>query len=395
MSSSFIAAATQRAFDAASHRTSATLSMDDIHRIQSECMADDLEVDYDAMRHWSEKRLRDWFEQGGGRAPAEAATRAYMACAGACVPNAPIPDVPPCDDTTNRGGKGCTRALQDAPPAADAGRIFGVSDLHCDHAANMAWCRGLRERGGFERDVFIVAGDVSNSIVILRDALETLVATFKAVFYVPGNHDLWTKSASLPGGGVHIRPMPITSEQKLEEVLALCKELQVYTTAAYVGGAIVAPVLAWYHASWDTEPEIKGWKGIVSHEMLMSDFRCCKWPSPLSALDDSLARYFDEMNESNWRGANKRHLEALRAAHPGAPLITFSHFVPRIELTPEKRYLYFPNLLKASGSDPLARRVESLQPHIHVFGHTHFGWDETLDGIRYIQVCHIRKLGPY
>ena len=26
-----------------------------------------------------------------------------------------------------------------------------------------------------------------------------------------------------------------------------------------------------------------------------------------------------------------------------------------------------------------------LRPDVHVFGHTHFGWDHTIDGIRYIQ----------
>ena len=40
----------------------------------------------------------------------------------------------------------------------------------------------------------------------------------------------------------------------------------------------------------------------------------------------------------------------LRAAHPGAPLVTFSHFVPRLELVPEKRFLFLPSLNKAVGS---------------------------------------------
>jgi len=37
------------------------------------------------------------------------------------------------------------------------------------------------------------------------------------------------------------------------------------------------------------------------------------------------------------------------------------------------------------GSAFLGRRVEELQPSLHVFGHTHFSWDATLDGVRYIQ----------
>ena len=56
----------------------------------------------------------------------------------------------------------------------------------------------------------------------------------------------------------------------------------------------------------------------------MSDFSKCSWPAPLSTSDDSIAQRLDEMNEAS--GAT---IEELRAAHPSAPLITFSHFVPR------------------------------------------------------------------
>lgn len=55
------------------------------------------------------------------------------------------------------------------------------------------------------------------------------------------------------------------------------------------------------------------------------------------------------------------------------------------ELLPEKRMLYQPNLAKAVGSQLLAKRVQQLKPVAHVFGHTHFNWDCTIDGTRYIQ----------
>ena len=46
-----------------------------------------------------------------------------------------------------------------------------------------------------------------------------------------------------------------------------------------------------------------------------------------------------------------------------------------------------PALAKAVGSTFLERRVARLKPDVHVFGHTHFGWDATLDGVRYVQAC--------
>lgn len=37
-----------------------------------------------------------------------------------------------------------------------------------------------------------------------------------------------------------------------------------------------------------------------------------------------------------------------------------------------------------------------MKPDVHVFGHTHFGWDTVLDGTRYVQAAlgypHERKM---
>ena len=52
----------------------------------------------------------------------------------------------------------------------------------------MEWCCRLRD-GDFHDDVLIVAGDITSSLVLLEETLSVLVATFGAVFYVPGNHD--------------------------------------------------------------------------------------------------------------------------------------------------------------------------------------------------------------
>lgn len=59
----------------------------------------------------------------------------------------------------------------------------------------------------------------------------------------------------------------------------------------------------------------------------------------------------------------------------------FHHFQACVQaLLPEKRYLFYPNLAKAAGSVPLAKRLQALQPDVHIFGHTHFSWDTHLHG---------------
>lgn len=62
--------------------------------------------------------------------------------------------------------------------------------------------------------------------------------------------------------------------------------------------------------------------------------------------------------------------------------------VSRFELCPEKRMLFYPNLPKIIGSDWLEARLRTIHGRYgsptacHVFGHTHFCWDATLDGVR-------------
>ena len=58
-----------------------------------------------------------------------------------------------------------------------------------------------------------------------------------------------------------------------------------------------------------------------------------------------------------------------------------------LRLVPEKRYLIPACLSKAVGSAYLQERVARLKPDVHVFGHTHFGYDMEIDDTRYLQAA--------
>lgn len=128
----------------------------------------------------------------------------------------------------------------------------------------------------------------------------------------------------------------------------------------------------------------------------MSDYRRCRWPEPLRDDDESVARFFDGKADASTfvRGSCIAGLNcdvipmASRERQRGSTdVVSFSHFLPRIELLPEKRYLYLPTLTKAVGSRFLGDRVRALQPDAHCFGHTHIAWDSTIAGVRYIQAA--------
>ena len=70
-------------------------------------------------------------------------------------------------------------------------KVYGISDLHADFEENLAWLRELPETE-YKNDVLCVAGDVSEHMEILEMVWKILVPRFHRVFFVVGNHDLWT-----------------------------------------------------------------------------------------------------------------------------------------------------------------------------------------------------------
>lgn len=152
-----------------------------------------------------------------------------------------------------------------------------------------------------------------------------------------------------------------------------------------MGALGIIPLFSWYHESFDKEKDITGYR-IPSLEMACKDFHACNWPNGLSNGDTSLSLYFDAQNDNQ--------IEMIQEIQKTCDhIISFSHFVPRQELCPEKRMLFYPKLPKIIGSDPLEDRIRSIHGDMgrkdasscHVFGHTHFCWDAVVDGIRYVQ----------
>ena len=80
-------------------------------------------------------------------------------------------DVNNCDRCPSNGDSSINHQLQtfgvhELQEMEKGARVYAVSDLHTDHAENMAWVRQLVSRGEFHRDVLIVAGDVSDCMEV-------------------------------------------------------------------------------------------------------------------------------------------------------------------------------------------------------------------------------------
>ena len=199
-------------------------------------------------------------------------------------------------------------------------------------------------------------------------------------------------------------------------------------------GVLIMPLYSWYHKSWDIEPSVDDAQYLAVEKVApfnrrWGDFSLCSWPTDVIHHDDFinnvktntvLAEAFAKLNEkflyppaillhendqSNHihdhdddhhydstadNGCNEKmeqlssqsspttptthHNPIFRspiAHHPDDFIISFSHFLPRIECCPEKRFLIDPALSTVIGSDPLGTQVTRLQPDIHLYGHTH------------------------
>ena len=214
---------------------------------------------------------------------------------------------------------------------------------------------------------------------------------------VTGNHEAWRKGTAAAGGPAalasdptHKRPdnrMATDSVAKLVEVVDRARACGVHVgplrvqLAAAVEDAppsavLVMPLQGWYHSSWDTDPDITdadflAVEAAVPFCRKWGDYAMCTWPEQLISQRDFvsnpasntvLAEVFAKLNEPFLHPPPERNTPEFEAAseHPekffGSPLaqpsdtvISFSHYLPRLELCPEKRFLTEPMLAKVIG----------------------------------------------
>jgi len=240
--------------------------------------------------------------------------------------------------------------------------------------------------------------------------------------------------------GVYVGPLRIICGQSPDDEIQSttiqllpneAEDNKTTSTSTYSRTAVtIYPLYSWYHSGWDSEPAIDHPDSVAAENSVpfhrrWGDFFMCSWPTEIVShehftnlhLDSrALANTFSLLNEPFLppipllpvkEDAKEIETDISHPNHYPSPhakcdinhtiernsgdeaerdtVISFSHFVPRIELCPEKRFLMEPGLAAVIGSDVLESQIRRLSPHIHLFGHTHIPMDLELDGIRYIQ----------
>lgn len=229
-------------------------------------------------------------------------------------------------------------------------RVFSLSDIHADFGANAFWVAAL-SCSDYQQDILILAGDVSDSLERFGQCLDIFTRRFRKVFFVPGNHDLWV-----------IRDQGhIDSLEKFERIKALVQACGASMSAEVIENVAIVPLLGWYDYSF----------GVPDQQLAETwmDFRACRWPSGWSEQD--ITGHFIDQNP------------VLRS-EPGYFTISFSHFLPRIDVMPSFIPPAHRRIYPVLGSNRLEGLIRAIGPDIHVYGHSHVNQDVLIDGINYI-----------
>ncbi|MFZ5985745.1 MAG: metallophosphoesterase [Bacillota bacterium] len=228
-------------------------------------------------------------------------------------------------------------------------RVFAVSDVHIDYEENYRWLSNL-SYADYKDDALILAGDVSGSMRLLEKAFTDLRQKFKEVAFVPGNHDLWVSHKE-----------GISSFEKFSQIVDVSNSFGIRTEPFYFGNVTIVPLFGWYDYSFG-EP----YKEIQD---AWADYFACKWPVDYD--DNKITQYFLGKNNISYTMENEN-------------IISFSHFVPRIDIMP----FYIPpsrrKLYPMLGSWKLDSQIRELGSKIHVYGHSHVNVRTIKDGILYL-----------
>lgn len=241
-------------------------------------------------------------------------------------------------------------------------RIFAVSDIHVDFEDNLRWFQNL-SRLDYSEDLLILAGDVTDSLPLFEKIMRDLRDRFREVFYVPGNHDLW----------VHRSATAANSFEKLRMIREIAKNCGILMEPYCRGPLSIVPLYGWYDFTL-AKPTPETFESWV-------DFIACKWPEGFD--ETRITRHFLAMNEQSIETVLKTDFQTI-IENTDPFVISFSHFLPRIDLMPDFIPVSKQNIYPVLGTSHLESQIQRLGSAIHIYGHSHVNTHSMKDDRLYI-----------
>ena len=210
-------------------------------------------------------------------------------------------------------------ALPAQPPEAP-GKLFAIGDIHLSYKANRDALEKLQPR---PNDGLILCGDVGESAEHLRLAFAQATACFRRVFWVPGNHELYTLPTQKEHGARGVA--------KYEECISIAREFGVLTPeddyTIWQGEGepcLIVPIFTLYDYSFRPD--------YIKLEDALEWAR----EENIEATDEHLLHPDPYASRIEWCHAlvaqTEEKLAAAVAAHPDTKLVIINHWPLRHDL---------------------------------------------------------------
>ena len=243
-------------------------------------------------------------------------------------------------------------------------KLLAISDVHVRSPGNRAFVEALPAHPG---DWLVLGGDVCEREDDLAFVLDTLGPRFGKLFWIPGNHELWT----VPQGG----PRGV---ERYERMVAVCRARGVltpedpYVTWPGDPTTVIAPLFLLYDYSFrpDDVPREEALAWAAEHDLVCADERLLH-PDPYPTRDA-------------WCEARCASTEArLAALGPAVRTVLLNHFPLR---RAHARLPLIPRFSIWCGT----RRTEDWHVRFRaravVYGHLHIRRTHHDDDVRFEEV---------
>ncbi|WP_312859845.1 metallophosphoesterase family protein [Pseudonocardia bannensis] len=254
------------------------------------------------------------------------------------------------------------------PPSRSSPRLLAVSDLHVRYPENRAIAEDLRPAS--DGDWLVVAGDVGERVDTVVSTLERLRSRFARVIWVPGNHELWTRSKD---------PVQLRGEHRYRYLVSECRRIDVLTPedpfpiwTGDGGPVVIAPLFLLYDYSFWPE-------GTSSPEEAMAAAR----RAGIVCTDEHLLHPDPYPSREAWCDARVAETEKrLAALDPSLPTVLVNHW-PLTRFP--TRVLRYPEFALWCGTERTADWHVRFRAVSVVYGHLHIPRVTWEDGVRFVE----------
>ena len=250
-------------------------------------------------------------------------------------------------------------------------RLFALSDLHLHHTTNWDAMLALPAHPA---DGLVLAGDVTESLGQLERLLDHLAPRWARLYWVPGNHDLWTVARH----GETLRGV-----ERYERLVEICRARSVRTpedpfevwpgvTASDGRSIAICPLFVGYDFSFG--PEGMSREGIREWAEQGGNL----------ATDDALLGVEPYANMADWCAARVVTTEArLTATAAMHRTVLINHWLPRREHVRLGRVERYAPWCGTTATRDWHRRFHAV---VAVTGHIHVRSTDVVDGVRFEEV---------